>query len=360
MTNQLTQTSPKSTRAIIIPEHLDRTLRKSNKGARRSIASRLSMFADWLDTTGRAWITPDLAQYRDHLLSTGKAASTINAHLSTIRSRYDDLLHDNGMIKMLDKEAAQQCIDYGWEVNPANVHAMVERAKATIINGINPKQTSAKEIAKQDRSADEFIRLTTAQANALIAAPGTKTLTGLRDTALIALALTTGARAAELCALTIGDHKSRTEDNALALLIRSGKGSKQRLVPYGDLDFSISITDAWLLRAGIKQGAIFRGFYRGRKSIRNSALTVVSVENILAQYPVIIEGENHIVRPHDLRRSYARLAWESGMTPVAIQQNLGHASLDTTLTYIGDLDTSHRQPKAFLTFHADNIPASNP
>ena len=56
------------------------------------------------------------------------------------------------------------------------------------------------------------------------------------------------------------------------------------------------------------------------------------------------------MKPHDLRRTYAQLAYESGMKPVTIQQNLGHASLETTLGYIGDLDTQQRQPGAFLRF----------
>ncbi|MBN1562477.1 MAG: tyrosine-type recombinase/integrase [Anaerolineae bacterium] len=68
------------------------------------------------------------------------------------------------------------------------------------------------------------------------------------------------------------------------------------------------------------------------------------------------DGTRRIVKPHDLRRTYARLAWETGMQPIAIQQNLGHASLDTTLIYIGDLDTSHRQPGAFLAFNLGRLP----
>jgi integrase len=101
---------------------------------------------------------------------------------------------------------------------------------------------------------------------------------------------------------------------------------------------------------------IFRGIRRGGRRIRQTALTVVAIENIVGAYPVVIDGESRTIKPHDLRRAYARLAWESGMKPVAIQQNLGHASLDTILTYIGDLDTSHHQPGAFLTFNLGMLP----
>jgi integrase len=114
--------------------------------------------------------------------------------------------------------------------------------------------------------------------------------------------------------------------------------------------------DSWLKHAGITQGPMLRGFWRGGRVVRPHALTVVAVEHIVGAYPVVIEGEKRIVKPHDLRRTYARLAWEAGMQPVAIQQNLGHTSLDTTLIYIGDLDTSHRQPGAFLVFNLGSLP----
>lgn len=345
-----------SARAIILPDDLESQLKTEQKGSRRTIASRLSMFGDWLDATGREWHNPDLAVYRDMMLSVGKAPSTVNAHLSTIRSRYADLLRNPAIIAELDNRAAQTCEAMGWEVNPANIAAMVDRVKSTIGNAIHPQATRTKEKQIQDRAASEFVRLSSVQANQLIAAPGTDTLTGLRDTALIALALATGARASELSALRVGDHKANTEDGALALLIRDGKGRKQRLVPYGALDFAVAIVESWLKHAGITEGAILRGFWRGRRRVRKTALTVVAIENIVGAYPVVIDGETRTAKPHDLRRTYARLAWESGMQPVAIQQNLGHASLDTTLIYIGDLDTSHRQPSAFLAFNLGNLP----
>lgn len=358
-TTQLTTTTAPDTtaRSIILPDHLESKLKTEDNGSRRAIASRLGMFGDWLDATGRDWLNPDLAIYRDTMLREGKAPSTVNFHLSTIRSRYADLLRDPAIIAALDQRAAAACIDNGWDVNPANVGAMVDRVKATIQNAIHPKDTRAKVITKQDRAASEFTRLTAVQANALIAAPGTDDLTALRDTALIALALATGARAAELSALQVGDHKAKTEDGALALLIADGKGNKQRLVPYGALDFAVAIVDSWLKHAGIMAGPIFRGFFRGGRKIRQTALTVVAIENIVGSYPVVIDGESRTIKPHDLRRTYARLAWESGMQPVAIQQNLGHASLDTTLIYIGDLDTSHRQPGAFLAFNLSALPS---
>ena len=41
---------------------------------------------------------------------------------------YADLLADNTIIAALDARAAAACREHGWEVNPANIGAMVERA----------------------------------------------------------------------------------------------------------------------------------------------------------------------------------------------------------------------------------------
>jgi site-specific recombinase XerD len=58
----------------------------------------------------------------------------------------------------------------------------------------------------------------------------------------------------------------------------------------------------------------------------------------------MIDGEFRAVKPHDLRRTYARNAYENGMDMERIRQNLGHVSLQTTQTYIGVLDAGQRRP----------------
>ena len=49
-----------------------------------------------------------------------------------------------------------------------------------------------------------------------------------------------------------------------------------------------------------------------------------------------------------MRRTYARLLHDAGVLPVAIQQNLGHANLETTLRYAGDLKIDQRKPPTIL------------
>ena len=53
-----------------------------------------------------------------------------------------------------------------------------------------------------------------------------------------------------------------------------------------------------------------------------------------ASYPVTVGGKPVHVKPHDCRRTYARRLYEAGVDPVALQQNLGHSDLKTTIGYI--------------------------
>jgi integrase len=61
------------------------------------------------------------------------------------------------------------------------------------------------------------------------------------------------------------------------------------------------------------------------------------------------------VKPHDLRRSYARRMYEAGADIVAIQQNLGHSSIETTMTYIGELDARRRRGRNIYNFDVGDL-----
>ena len=82
--------------------------------------------------------------------------------------------------------------------------------------------------------------------------------------------------------------------------------------------------------------------------MRPTRLSVRAVQDILKRYPVYADNGVIVVAPHDLRRTYARLLHDAGVRMVAIQQNLGHASLETTLRYVGNLDIAQRQPPTIL------------
>lgn len=115
------------------------------------------------------------------------------------------------------------------------------------------------------------------------------------------------------------------------------------------------MVDAWLQEAGISEGYVLRGLYKGGKRLRPGHLSVRAIEYVVARYPVMANGHMLTVKPHDLRRTYARRLYEAGVDLLAIQQNLGHADHKTTLGYIGTLDASRRRAPAIYTFDLSRL-----
>ncbi len=302
---------------------------------------RLRKFEAWLaNHAGTTWYRVDLARYRDHLLAEGYAASTVSAHLSTIRARYRELIRDRDLFYRLAAQRTDSVLER---------KAVVDELIARLENAIDPEASRVKQKTSQDVADTQHLRLTSRQASRLMAAPGLDTLKGLRDTAIIALMLCTGIREAELCNLEVRDLRQRL-GGELALHVRQGKGCKERLIPYGQLDWVLAIVDKWLETAGITAGPVFRGFYKNNRTLRPGRLSVRAVQYILASYPITIDGQLVTVRPHDLRRTYARRLYEAGVDLLSIQQNLGHVDSKTTLGYIGTLDADKRRPPAVYTF----------
>ena len=322
--------------------------------ADKHLRYRLGKFAAWLETEARPWNDLDLVAYRDHLLEGGYASATVTAHLSTVRGRYRAILRDNGARQSLFDQAGAMLRETDQADTPANRAAVVGELVTRIKNALDPKAAPVKTITHQDRPDAAHLRLTKEQASALMAAPGVVSLRGLRDTAIIALMLCTGIREAELSALEVQDLR-QSLGGEFALHVREGKGRKERLIPYGDLDWVLILVDAWLSEAGISEGFVFRGYFKSFRIQRPGPLSVRAIQYILASYPLAISGRLSKVRPHDLRRTYARRLYDAGMDLVAIQQNLGHSDLTTTLGYIGELDAGKRKPKAIYQFDLSRL-----
>ena len=89
--------------------------------------------------------------------------------------------------------------------------------------------------------------------------------------------------------------------------------------------------------------------------MRVTQLTTRTVERVIAQYPIAIDGKLTHVKPRAMRRTYARRLYDAGVDVVAIQQNLGHSSVATTLKYIGTLDADKREPELVYYFDVSKL-----
>lgn len=319
--------------------------------------SRLGQFEKWLAETNRDWTMPDLANYRDFLLSR-LSPNSAKAHLSTIRARYQMLIRDNTTRDALFEYAGNELERLGMQDTIANRKAMADEIITRLENSTHPSHSKVKVETIQDVVDAAHIRLTFEQAQTLINAPGLIPLKRLRDTAIIALMLSTGIRESELCNLQVCDLR-QTVNGVLCLHVRQGKGAKTRAIPYGAMDAVLVVVDKWLEMAGITDGFVFRGFFKDGRTMRQGKLSTRAIQRTLANYPIVVSGKLTTVKPHDLRRTYARLQYESGMDILALSQNLGHAGIETTQNYIGNLAMDARAPKGAFSFDLSTLDKLN-
>ena len=146
---------------------------------------------------------------------------------------------------------------------------------------------------------------------------------GLRDKAIVELLYATGARVSEIASLSVDDI-----DSSRQLLRVMGKGSKQRMVPYGQpaadaLEQWMSVGRPQLLNEK-SRGDLFLNSKGSRVGVRQIYSVVA---DLLAATPGGSAG------PHSLRHSAATHLLDGGADLRAVQELLGHASLGTTQIY---------------------------
>ncbi|MFH1176715.1 MAG: tyrosine-type recombinase/integrase [Acidobacteriota bacterium] len=157
---------------------------------------------------------------------------------------------------------------------------------------------------------------------------------GRRDRAALELLYGAGLRAAELVGLDLDDI-----DLTRRLARVLGKGSKERIVPFGRqaqaaLRVYLPVRGDWRREAkALAAGEpLFVNQRGGRLSDR-------SLRRILDAALLRVAIVRH-VHPHTLRHAFATHLLEAGMDLRAIQELLGHASLSTTQRYT-HLDLAH-------------------
>lgn len=162
-----------------------------------------------------------------------------------------------------------------------------------------------------------------AEIEALLAAPD-DSLLGIRDRAMLELMYATGLRVSELVGLPSAALNLRT--GALRV---TGKGGRERLVPFGDearaqVERYLSHARPQLLR-GAPQSALFL-------SIRGAAMSRQEFWHRVKRH-ALVAGIRSPVSPHGLRHSFATHLLNHGADLRSLQLMLGHQSLSTTQIY---------------------------
>jgi integrase/recombinase XerC len=220
--------------------------------------------------------------YLAHLARRKLTRSTSARHLSTLRTFFKYLVREGAV-----------------EANPARSVATPKREKHL------PQVMQTSDVAL------------------LLEQPDTSTTLGLRDLAWMELMYASGLRIGEVVGVDLDDVELRAR-----LVKVHGKGSKERIVPFGSK--AAEALQAWLavrdeLVKDAEEQALFVN-YRGDR------ITIRSVRRLFDGY---LRGASMRagISPHTMRHSFATHLLNAGADLRGIQELLGHASLSTTQKY---------------------------
>jgi site-specific recombinase XerD len=263
---------------------------------RRAYERGLSGFFEWLDHQPpalRELSKATVQRYKAYLRDERKlSASSINQRLSSIRK--------------LASEAAD--------------NGLLDATQAAAIKNV-------KGVRQQGKRTGNW--LSVEQVQALINAPDCSTLKGRRDRAALAILLGCGLRRQETASLT-WEHVQEREGRPVIVDL-TGKRNKKRSVPMPG--WAKIALESWQSAAnGIAEGNVFRAVNR-YDQIVGSDLTPQAIRNIVKEYAGVLGLKD--IAPHDLRRTYAKLAYKGGAKLDQIQISLGHEQLSTTQIYLG-------------------------
>jgi integrase/recombinase XerD len=252
----------------------------------------LGGYVAWLtrtETTAQVVTTPELVAFVGERRASGAAPASVARQLAAIR-----MLH-------------RFLVDEGMRVDDPSADLDGVRVPSGI-----PKPLSEPEVAS------------------LLASVVGDTPVARRDRALLELLYATGARIGEAVGLSIGDI-----DLESGLVRLFGKGSKERIVPFGRAAAEalrdwlsadgrrLMSPDRWARRGDAE--AVFLN-HRGARMSRQSAWLIVS------EYGRACGLEKHL-SPHVLRHSCATHLLDHGADLRIVQEMLGHASISTTQIY---------------------------
>jgi integrase/recombinase XerC len=275
-----------------------------------------------------------LAEYSVHLGSAkGYSPNTVKGYLADMHDLCDSMsLQPNALVTILDLEILREWL---WKVSEKGA------SKATIARKSAAARSFSSWLHKAGHlTQDPGLRLRSPKAartlpkvvsheslQQVFSWLSTKATidnpSGLRDLAVVELLYATGARVSELVSLDLG-----SVDFSRNIVRLMGKGSKERMVPFGQP--ARDALDNWI-QLGRREfendrsaGALFLNSRGQRVGVRQ----VYSLVAGLLQ-----ETATGAAGPHALRHSAATHLLDGGADLRAVQELLGHASLGTTQIY---------------------------
>ena len=247
--------------------------------------SDLVSFARWFsDSTGEAFraasVTPsDILDYKAHLRTVQRRqAATVNRRLAALRKFFL------------------------W----AQATGRIAELPTATVKGVPAAPRAPKSLPKRD--VDRLIREAQKAGNK-------------RNLAIVQLLRHTGLRVGELCAPRLSD--IRTSERKGSVLVRSGKGDKDRTVPLNH-----DVREALEAYLKVRPEAADDHLFLGQ---RGEPLQTDGVQLIVRKLARRAGLEQ--VTPHVLRHSFAKHVLDAGEDLATVSRLLGHERLETTAIY---------------------------
>jgi integrase/recombinase XerD len=231
--------------------------------------------------------SPDqLAAYVDSLYRAGLSPRSVTRHITTLRNFYRFLAREGE----IDRDPTE--------------FLALPRQWSTL-----PKYLNHQEV------------------DSLLQAPAAAKPAGSRDRAMLELLYATGLRVTELCRLELA-----SVERDMGVLRVTGKGNKQRLVPFGES--ARRALDQYLAdgRPLLLKGRASRFLFVTGRSASKGPMTRQAFWKLIRRYGREV-GIFHNLTPHVVRHSFATHLVEGGADLRSVQIMLGHADISTTQIY---------------------------
>jgi integrase/recombinase XerC len=247
-----------------------------------------------------AWKEPDRFAARRFLVETQKAgrkATTTARKLASLRSFY----------RFLEREGYVEHNPFSGLRPPKRDRLLPEILSVDEVNRLleAPLQMFEAAVPDEERYADKRYGM-------------------LRDTALLEVLYSSGARVSEIAGL----NESQVDLLSGTVRVR-GKGKKERLCPLGN-PAGKAVNE--MMEAG---HLLFRKSGRGEpvfRNLRGGRISTRSIERLMKKYLQLANLDQRF-SPHALRHSFATHMLDAGADLRSVQELLGHASLSTTQIY---------------------------
>lgn len=224
-----------------------------------------------------------LRNYLEYLYEKKYTSSSINRHISSLKSYFKYLKREN----IIDN-------------NPALLLSTVKKEKKL------PKTINTNDI------------------ETILLLPDISTPLGARDSAILEMFYSTGIRVSELVKIKISDVE--LSENRIKI---DGKGNKERYVLYGDIlkeKMLKYVKDGRKKLLKEKQSKYLFLNKNGDKLTERGVRVII--DNILKK-----AGEKNHISPHMIRHTFATHMLNEGADLKIVQELLGHENLSTTQIY---------------------------